>query len=67
MKLRELINRLEQISHRGQNDDLDVEIWNSLGENNMIQGNHISEPINKVWIDTYITPNDEYNYVLIEI
>ena len=61
MKLREFINSLEELSQNGKNDDLDVRVWNSIEDISMV------DDIKYVYLDTYISPNDEYDYVLINI
>lgn len=66
MKLRELINRLEYLSNNGKFDELDVEVFDSYMSYNA-NGNDVCEPINSVFIDRYISDNDEYNYIQIKI
>ena len=67
MTLRELINNLEELSQNGKNDNLDVEVWDSYGEHNMLGSNHLCDPIKDVYLDSYISSNDEYDYVLIHV
>lgn len=67
MKLRELINKLEELSCNGRNDNLEVEVFNSNAECNTVNGNDICDPIKHVWVDAYVSPDTEYNYIQIEI
>lgn len=64
MKLREFINKLEEISMGGKNDSLEVEVFPVDGDR--VDGNEICESIKNVWINRYVSPNDEYEYVMIE-
>lgn len=59
MKLREMINRLEELSHNGRNDGMEVHAV-SLDE-------MIDVDVRGVWLDRFVTENDEYEYVKIEI
>lgn len=60
MKLKELINRLEDLSMGGKNDDLDVEVHDHFGD-------YEFESVKSVYIDRYVSPDDEYDYITIEI
>ena len=59
MKLREMINRLEELSHNGRNDGMEVHAV-SLDE-------MIDVDVRGAWLDRFVTENDEYEYVKIEI
>ena len=59
MKLREMINRLEELSHSGRNDGMEVHAV-SLDE-------MIDVDVRGAWLDRFVTENDEYEYVKIEI
>lgn len=59
MKLRELINRLEILSHGGKNDDLDVEIEN-------LWDPYQNLGVRNVYISSYKSSNLEHNYITIE-
>jgi hypothetical protein len=59
MKLREMINRLEELSHNGRNDEMEVHAV-SLDE-------MIDVDVRGAWLDRFVTENDEYEYVKIEI
>ena len=63
MKLRELINKLEKLSHNGQFDDYEVMVFS--GER--VDGNDICEDIKNVWRDIYDSSNETYEYIQIEI
>ena len=59
MKLREMINRLEELSNNGRNDEMEVHAV-SLDE-------MIDVDVRGAWLDRFVTENDEYEYVKIEI
>lgn len=64
MKLRELINRLEELSHNGRNDNLDVEIF--VDEYNyIVDGNEIGDAVTGAYISRFVSPNDEYDFIQI--
>ena len=65
MKLRQLIDKLEELSKNGKNDNMDVECWSS-GDGDIIDGNEYSNSIIRVGINRYVSPNDEYDYIMIE-
>lgn len=56
-KLRELINRLEELSKNGRNDGMTVEVVDIDGD-----GCNISN----VYIDRYVSSNDEYEFIALE-
>ena len=62
--LRELINRLEELSRNGKNDDLNVEVCEgeSLDQFNCTIGD-----VRGAYIDTFSTENNEYNFIRIDI
>ena len=65
MKLRDLINRLEELSKNGKNDNLDVEVWSEdLGSTSY--GNDDTVSVKKAYLNRYISPNSEFVYVQIE-
>lgn len=66
MKLRELINRLEELSHNGRNDNMDVEVY-SEEHNDIIDGNEIGDAVTGAYISRYVTPNDEYDFIQIQV
>lgn len=64
MKLRELINRLEELSNNGRNDNMDVEIFVD-GYNYIIDGNEIGDEVTGAYISRFVTSNDEYDFIQI--
>lgn len=56
-KLRELINRLEELSKNGRNDGMTVEVLDADGD-----GCNISN----VYIDRYVSSDDEYEFIALE-
>lgn len=64
MKLRELINRLEELSKNGRNDNMDVEVF-SNEHNDIIDGNEIGDAVTGAYISRFITSNDEYDFIQI--
>ena len=58
MKLREMINRLEELSRNGHNDGMEVHVVSEDGFDVEVKG---------AWIGRFSTENDEYEYVEIEI
>jgi hypothetical protein len=59
MNLRELINRLEELSHNGRNDGKEVHV---VSADEMIDAG-----VRGVWIDRFVTENDKYEYIRLEI
>lgn len=66
MKLRELINRLEELSHNGRNDNMDVEAW-SESEGDVYDLNRLGLSVKNAFIDTFSSPNDEYEFIQIHL
>ena len=64
MKLRELINRLEKLSHNGKNDNMDVEAW-SESEGDVYDLNRLGLSVTNAYIDRFSSANDEYEYIQI--
>lgn len=56
-KLRELINRLEELSKNGRNDDIPLKVLDADG-----YGSSISE----VYIGRYESSDDEYEFIALE-
>ncbi len=56
-KLRELINRLEELSKNGRNDGMTVEVLDFEGD-----GCNISN----AYIDRYVSSDDEYEFIALE-
>lgn len=56
MKLRELINRLEALSHNGKYDNLEVQVQNVWDE-------HQNFFADNAFISRYVSENLEYDYV----
>lgn len=61
MNLRELINRLEELSNNGKNDNMIVSCQDPFDPNTE------GEPVKNVWIERYVSPNDEYDYIQITV
>ena len=59
MTLRNLINRLEQISRNGKNDDLDVYAW---GDEGMIDMDVVDASI-----DRFVGSVEEYDFVKLHL
>ena len=59
MTLRNLINRLEQISRGGKNDDFDVIAW---GDDGMIDMDVVD-----VSVDRFVGSVEEFEYVKIHV
>ena len=59
LKLRELINRLESLSHNGRNDNMTV---CAVSRDEMYDVSVLD-----ACIDRFVTENDEYDYIKIEI
>lgn len=59
MKLRQLIDRLEALSKGGRNDNMEVEAFFSPDEND-------SNIVQRAYIDTYKSDNDEYDFIRLE-
>ena len=64
MKLRELINRLEELSNNGKNDNMDVEVW-SESEGDVYDLNRLGLSVKNAYIDRFCSPNDEYEFIQI--
>lgn len=62
MKLRELINRLEQLSHNGKNDNMHVEVW-SQTEGDVVDGNDSGYELRAAVINKFVSSNEEYEYI----
>lgn len=64
IELRRLINMLEQLSMNGRNDHMCVEVHNK-GEQDYF-ASHVGN-VSVAYIDTFQTPNDEYDFIRIDI
>ncbi len=59
LKLRQLINRLEELSKNGRNDDLEVVAFFCTDDVD-------SATVRRAYIDTFKTDNDEYDFIRLE-
>ena len=59
MTLRELINRLEELSRNGRNDNMPVF---GYAEDGMIDMDVVG-----AWIDRFVSSNEEYEYVKLDL
>lgn len=64
MNLRELINRLEELSNGGKNDNMPVECW-SESEGDIIDMNELTLVVKSARINNFSNANEVYDYVMI--
>lgn len=62
IKLRQLINRLEELSNGGRNDNMDVLCW-SESTGDTYDMNELGDAIKTVKINKFCTSNEMYDYV----